>query len=453
VFLKKQDEIDTNDYYSSKWDFQPVEGKMNTYTITANNGSCERKFLSSSAGCTIDATLWYRDENNGLQHWTITKNEAKKGTYYLTNRGKGACKLNSLAFTDRATLLTLQTITDANDNQEFSINTCTVKEDKKVDVPTCGRVQNLGKTDNKEMLSVFDNNCYRYSQLASKDKNNMQQRFRFVPIEGKDHTYNVISMRKGCDRVYLSVGAGCGQAYIDLAQRDDGSGRQQWRIVKTDNGFQMTVLGREKCQRVILSTRNYWNRPELWKAQTGSGFQSWSFAECGANEPEPVDHSSEWFWKQPSNNEWNWGPNWNQPQWNWQPNQGDTWRQIWNNRPNFKKDFKDFDFNTNTKFRFWLEFVRDREYIKPETSATGSKLQLKNKPGNPQIFLGGKGIAWDWIQVEGQRGWGAIKLAETDLYLKPRKIDGRIKNGSPVVLVERLTPDCLWFWNGKRLRH
>jgi len=110
----------------------------------------------------------------------------------------------------------------------------------------------------------------------------------------------------------------------------------------------MTALGREKCERVILSTRNHWNRPELWKAQTGSGFQDWTFVECPADEPAPVDHSSEWFWKQPSNNEWNWGPNWNQPQWNWNPNQGNTWRQIWNNRPNLKKDFEGIEWNTNT---------------------------------------------------------------------------------------------------------
>jgi len=237
AWMKKQEEIDTNDVFSNKWDFQPVEGKANTFTITAENGNCDKKFLSSSAGCAANSYLWYRDENNGLQHWTVSKNEAKEGAYYITNRGKGVCKNTSLAYTARATYNTLQAITTANGFQEFNINSCTVKEEKKVDVPTCGRIHNVGKTDDKELLSVFDNNCYRYSQLAAKDKKNMQQRFTFVPIEGKDHTYNVISMRKGCDRTYLSVGAGCGQAFIDLSQRDDGSGRQQWRIVKTDNGF------------------------------------------------------------------------------------------------------------------------------------------------------------------------------------------------------------------------
>ena len=46
-----------------------------------------------------------------------------------------------------------------------------------------------------------------------------------------------------------------------------------------------------------------------------------------------------------------------------------------------------------------------------------------------------------------------MKVAGEDLYLAPKNRDGRIRNGSPVEVTSEPSYRCIWFWNGRRLRH
>lgn len=138
-------------------------------------------------------------------------------------------------------------------------------------VPECGRIISTGKVDGRTNLAFRENNCDNWSHLIAPNAANFQETFKFIAVEGKANTYNIVSRRTGCPRNFLSVGAGCGQQYIDLWHRDDNSGRQQWKIEKSGEGYTLVVGGRARCDRVMLSTRANWWRPDLWKENDGSG--------------------------------------------------------------------------------------------------------------------------------------------------------------------------------------
>jgi hypothetical protein len=55
-----------------------------------------------------------------------------------------------------------------------------------------------------------------------------------VPVEGKTNTFNIIGKNSECDRKFLSVAGECGWNYIDLWNRDDNSGRQQWTLHRVE---------------------------------------------------------------------------------------------------------------------------------------------------------------------------------------------------------------------------
>eukprot|EP00178_Gracilaria_changii_P011138 TRINITY_DN3195_c0_g1_i5.p2 TRINITY_DN3195_c0_g1~~TRINITY_DN3195_c0_g1_i5.p2 ORF type:complete len:154 (+),score=22.64 TRINITY_DN3195_c0_g1_i5:613-1074(+) len=91
--------------------------------------------------------------------------------------------------------------------------------------------------------------------------------------------------------------------------------------------------------------------------------------------------------------------------------------------------------------------------MRPRKVELGAKFKLDAEPGSPEVFRGGEGFAFDWIQLKGWKGFGLIKVVGKDWYLRPRKVNGRIRNGSPVVIGDELNWACIWFWNGRRLRH
>lgn len=154
-------------------------------------------------------------------------------------------------------------------------------------------------------------------------------------------------------------------------------------------------------------------------------------------------------------NTWNWGPAWEQPAWNWKPNQGAHWRLWWrNNRQlNWRRNFAAIEWNRSTQFRFWLRFVRDNEYVRPINFAVNAQFKLDAEPGNNEIFRGGEGFAFDWVQMNGFKGFGLIKVVNQDWYLSPIKVNGKIRHGARVAITNELDWTCIWFWNGRRLRH
>jgi hypothetical protein len=97
--------------------------------------------------------------------------------------------------------------------------------------------------------------------------------------------------------------------------------------------------------------------------------------------------------------------------------------------------------------------VRDNEFVRPRTLTLNSLFKLDAEPGNNEIFRGGEGFAFDWIQMNEWKGFGLIKVVNQDWYLRPNKIEGKITHGSPVAISDELNWTCIWFWNGRRLRH
>jgi len=92
--------------------------------------------------------------------------------------------------------------------------------------------------------------------------------WKAVPVPGKLNTFNLINNRN-CDRKFLSVAEWCGYAYVDLWNRDDNSGRQQWTFSKVagqDSAYTVSVGGRD-CPKKHLSTRDVWDRVDLWDAK------------------------------------------------------------------------------------------------------------------------------------------------------------------------------------------
>jgi hypothetical protein len=136
-------------------------------------------------------------------------------------------------------------------------------------VPQCSLISSLGKTDSLTGLSWNHGSCDNNQRLSNPADNGDQfsHEWNMVPVSGKVNTYNIVGKDNSCGRKFLSVGSGCNQTYVDLWNRDDNSGRQQWTIVQVagTNGFTLTVGGRN-CDRVHLSTRDVWDRVDLWNA-------------------------------------------------------------------------------------------------------------------------------------------------------------------------------------------
>ena len=374
----------------------------------------------------------------------------------LTVGGRGGCDRIHLSTRDVWDRVDLWSAKD-NNNQWFAINQCVDEVIEEVGIPACATIASQGKTDGKTHLGFNSNNCNNRNWLGQPGANQKNQNFAFTPVAGKENTYNIVSRRGNCNRNYLSVASGCGQTYVDSWHRDDNSGRQQWTVENAGNGgYTITVGGRNGCDRDMLSTRSVWNRADLWKENDNSGRQVWSIAQC-VDDSAPVDttdagNGAAFWWRNPQWNNWNWGANWQAPNWNWNANQGVHWRQWWGNRPT-RSQWGGLKFNWNTNFRFWFRFSRDNLWLRPASFNIGAKINFNSETGDNTVFRGGEGWAWDWIQLQGLRGWGLLKVSGHDFYLHPINVNGRIRNGSPVQLTDKWTWRCLWFWNGRRFRH
>lgn len=116
----------------------------------------------------------------------------------------------------------------------------------------------------------------------------MNNQFKIEAVAGKHNTFTIQSSRN-CPRKFLSVGAGCGQNYVDFWTQDDGSGRQHWTVEAVpgkQNTYSFTVGGRN-CNRVHLSTRDNWDRVDLWK-QKNNNNQWFQIAPWAAYQAESV---------------------------------------------------------------------------------------------------------------------------------------------------------------------
>jgi len=185
--------------------------------------------------------------------------------------------------------------------QQYSIEACVAPDNSEIEVPSCARIQSAVKTDGAPFLSA-SNNCNDHGAFTSAAANLDKERFadwRMVPVEGQLNTFNVIITDKrgkdqaNCNRKYLSVGAGCGQSYVDLWTHDDKSGRQQWTIKKvagTADKYSFEVGGRRQCDRVFLSSSPTWDRVDLWSSRYElNQFFTLEEGTCRAVDATPID--------------------------------------------------------------------------------------------------------------------------------------------------------------------
>jgi hypothetical protein len=92
-------------------------------------------------------------------------------------------------------------------------------------------------------------------------------------------------------------------------------------------------------------------------------------------------------------------------------------------------------------------------WLRPQATKAGSPVLLNGNHGPNRIFREkGDGHAWDWIQLKGLRGWGMLKLTGTDFFMG---VEGeeRPQKGDAVVLREKYDWRCMFFFNGRRMRH
>jgi hypothetical protein len=260
------------------WQMRPVEGKKNTYNIivSAKRGErqndCNRKFLSVGAGCgQTYVDLWSQDDKSGRQQWTIRKVEGQEDAYTFTVGGRDNCPRVYLSTRDRWDRVDLWNARN-NNNQWFGIEegVCQWPIADQLELPTCNKVQSLGKRDGKTLLTSYTTNCNNGNWLINpnqiEDNNMFTEKWNFIPVEGKRNVYNIVATdERKCDRRYLSVGLNCGQTYVDLWFRDEKNGAQQWEITKIgDNKFTLLNHRNGRCPRNTLSTRYNWDRTDLW---------------------------------------------------------------------------------------------------------------------------------------------------------------------------------------------
>jgi len=294
------DPMDNGEQFSHEWNMVPVNGKVNTYNIVGNGNKCGRKFLSVNDNCgQTYVDLWNRDDNSGRQHWTIAQAAGSNG-YTLTVAGRN-CNRVHLSTRDIWDRVDIWSAND-NNNQWFSIKACEPVVHEPVNAPTCARITALGKTDDKNALAA-DRRCNQHTAFLTNPSNLDNSFFgdwKMVAVNGKANTYNVIVTEKrdsgnNCNRKFLSVNDGCGSTYVDLWMRDDNSGRQHWKIKKVagQNGAYTFTVGGRNCDRVHLSTRDVWDRVDLWSARNDNN--QWFGISEGACEwpiPEPIQLNS-----------------------------------------------------------------------------------------------------------------------------------------------------------------
>jgi hypothetical protein len=260
--------LDAHDIHG-EWSFVPVEGKKNVYNIIAKRTmNCERNYLSVSDNCGhryLD--LWHRDEKTGQQQFLVEPvgDGSNKVTFKVG--GRDHCEHVYLSFADRGDRIDLWKVKNTK-NQHFTVHSLVA--DEPIQLPSCVNIASQGKTDGKSLLAWNNKSCDNRQHLVSEDveRDNFSADWTAVAVEGEVNTYNLIAQGNTCDRKFLSVSGNCGHTYVDLWNRDDNTGNQRFTIVATEveGRFTFRSVGRDNCHRRFFSTRDVWDRIDLWSA-------------------------------------------------------------------------------------------------------------------------------------------------------------------------------------------
>lgn len=132
-----------------------------------------------------------------------------------------------------------------------------------------------GLTTNRSLLSCNSNG--ETVDLWDKDDGSGRQEFRAIEIA--PGIYNLV-VEKGVssDRKYLSTNTE--GTTVDLWGKDDGSGRQRWTFTPIRNSptcemYLIKVVAGVTGDRAFLSCSEDGTRVDLWPDDDGSGRQRW----------------------------------------------------------------------------------------------------------------------------------------------------------------------------------
>lgn len=156
-------------------------------------------------------------------------------------------------------------------------------------LPRNAMITATGKTDNNTLLSATPDCGNNDALLSPFDSLSMVNKWTVTKVQGTRNQFTIQNTRN-CNRTFLSVAGGCGQTFVDLWTNDDGSGKQRWTAKPVDgkeDTYTFTVGGRN-CGRIHLSTRDVWDRVDLWSAIDNDN-QWYSVAPWKQYKPEQVN--------------------------------------------------------------------------------------------------------------------------------------------------------------------
>lgn len=250
---------------AGQWKFVPTKnGYRNHFTIQSTKSS-QRTYLSASGHCGhayID--LWFRDDNNGLQHWYVEPSTKKEGAY--TIRHGRNCPRQYISSGVRAERPDLWS-DNWSDVQQFAIAPWNAYNAPKISIASSTFINAMGKTDALTYLAAQSNNCSVPAWLKGEDDWAFHNSWKATPVAGKKNVFVFTSERpNNCPRNVLSVSGHCGHRHVDLWHRDDGQGLQHWLISKAegvDGQYNIKVGGRSHCRDSYLSFGDRANRVDL----------------------------------------------------------------------------------------------------------------------------------------------------------------------------------------------
>lgn len=99
------------------------------------------------------------------------------------------------------------------------------RPERQLEIDECSTITGFKKDDGKEAMATKRFVCDNTEWFIGKETYNDEyiHDWQFIPVEGERNTYNIVS-KNGCQRKFLSTGAGC-SAYVDTWTHDDGSAR------------------------------------------------------------------------------------------------------------------------------------------------------------------------------------------------------------------------------------
>lgn len=172
------------------WHFNPVVRKANTFRITTVGRNCEKRILSVSPACAVNAIEYTdEDEQTGRQHFTAQEVEGRPGVYTFHANGR-SCPTLYLSLIPAQNQLRLSQV-NTQENQMFQISEFQPFKSQDLGLVRNGLITSLGRTDEKHEVSAFDTACNHFLFVSDGSDNRFSNEWKFVKVEGIVNTYTI----------------------------------------------------------------------------------------------------------------------------------------------------------------------------------------------------------------------------------------------------------------------